>query len=189
MAPAKKTTRKKTTKKKSTKKKSTRSKKVSKPSPIPIDDGILRRLMDDMILNGQPEQVVRRQFARAYKAEIIDAHIAELRSRIARSSRFDHDVEVGASVARLRSIMSKSIEEGEYTVAIQAQKELSKMMSLYPGESVGARPESADQVNIIEQIEGHLRPLGLARADYPIEGVARIAADTIRRIESSQGAK
>lgn len=176
-------TKKKTTKKKAAKKKTTRAK--SKPKAITIDPGLLFELLDSIVLDGEPEHVARREHDKRHGAIVVDAHIVELRTRIAESSKYDRDVEVGASIARLRSIMSRAINVGDFTVAIAAQKELAKMLSLYPeGNNTGSRAENASDQNIIDQIEAHLRPLGLAKAEYPIEGIARIAADTIRRLES-----
>lgn len=176
---------KKSSSKKTTKKRSARSKPTPKPTAVEIDEQLIAKLLEAIVLEGEPEQSARRSFSRSHTPEQLDEHIVELRERIARSSRFDREVELGASIARLRSIMSKAIRSAELAVAVQAQKELAKLLALYPqAGSAGPKQDKPEQLDTIEQIEQHLRPLGVAPATYPIEGVARIVADKIRQYEA-----
>jgi len=181
---AKKTTNK--TAKKTSKKAPTRKKTA--PKRIQIDDELVDKIVVQLVSRSASERTIRSTLSTVPRTTL-DAHLAEARTRLARAVQLDRDAEVGIAIEQLQTIILAASQTGKLTEMIQARKELSKLQGLYPsGVAAGPAPSSSEQLTTIEQIEAHLRPLGIAPADYPIEGVARVAADTIRRLQVDRGA-
>lgn len=69
-------------------------------------------------------------------------------------AEFNPDLAKGEAIARLRMLISKSLHIHEYKTAIQAQKELNKLMNLYPASKEPTRrapdPEETTESNASE---------------------------------------
>lgn len=111
--------------------------------------------------------------------------IAQARRKLTLAADYNRDEQIGTAVTRLNDIYARAIRAQDIKTGLVAQKELNKLLDLYrmtaehagdgtDGEEAG--PDSAE----LAAIRGHLLPLGLAAADYPLREHARIAAEVVR---------
>jgi len=176
------TSRKKTTRKKSPAKRA--PKKPAEPSKPVLSEGVVARIVEQIVMEGRSDDEIR---AKNKGDELIDAYIAEARIRLANASRVDRRAEIGAGVARMKAVYVSAIQSEQYSAAVAAERQIGKLLGLEAKEAetdAGSTPEQLDQ---LAQVEQHLRPLGLGPADYPVAGLARIAADRIRELEAGDG--
>ncbi len=113
--------------------------------------------------------------------------VVEARKRITLAADFDRDEQLGKAVSRLEDLYAKSIVAKDPRTALQAQKELNRLLALYDAggdsEADGGDDEAARQ---LELIAGYLLPLELTDEGYPVEEHARIAAEIIRRTREAE---
>lgn len=176
--PGKKTAAKRTTKKKS------KTSKGSTTSPgLAKDEAVNVAAL--MLINGQTHDEISVALkARKATAAVIRGAIKDAEARITLAANYKLAQELGLSIKQLRELYSKAIAAAELAVALNARKELNKLMTLYdlrPEDLADADEESGVILDQLGQIEDHLRPLGLAPDDYPVVELVRIAADQIRR--------
>lgn len=112
--------------------------------------------------------------------------VAAARARITVAADYARDEQIGKAFLRLEDLYAKSVEAGELQVALQAQRELNRLLALY----ADARAAPADAADLagagelrgrLDLIARHLVPLGLAPEAHPVEEHARLAADIIRK--------
>jgi hypothetical protein len=113
--------------------------------------------------------------------------VDEARRRIIVSADYNRDEQLGTAIARLNDLYAKSIKVNDVKTALHAQRELNRLMGLYPVEPDGGNVESVsnDAAKRLSVIEGYLLPLCIVSEKYPIEEHARVAADFIRKTKSS----
>ena len=118
--------------------------------------------------------------------------VEEARKRITVAADYTRDEQLGKAVMRLEDLYAKSMAAKDIRTALQAQRELNRLLSLYAdtrqsesGEDDSDAGELRKQLNLIAS---YLVPLKLAEPSYPVEEHARLAAETIRLngITSSQ---
>ncbi len=111
--------------------------------------------------------------------------VAEAKSRITVAADYARDEQVGKAVMRLEDLYAKSMAAKDIRSALQAQRELNRLLALY----ADARKEEAEANEAedgatlrsrLDLIASYLTPLALTEAAYPIEEHARLAADFIR---------
>ena len=110
--------------------------------------------------------------------------VAEARKRITVAAEFTRDEQLGKAVMRLENIYSKATADNDTRTALQAQRELNRLLSLYDGRQDSASEEQepgSDAARVLEMIAGYLLPLHLAEPTYPVQEHARIAAEVIRQ--------
>ena len=110
--------------------------------------------------------------------------VAEARKRITVAADYARDEQFGRAIMRLEDLYAKSIAAQDTRTALQAQRELNRLLSLYgPRGDTGTPGSEEDAVKRkqLALIEGYLLPLALTDATYPIEEHVRIAADLIRK--------
>ncbi len=111
--------------------------------------------------------------------------VAEARQRIAVAAEYSRDEQIGKAVMRFEDLYTKSIAAKDTRTALQAQRELNRLLGLYSrGDEVGgteATTEAHEAVKKLELIAGYLLPLRLTHEGYPVEEHARIASEIIRR--------
>ena len=111
--------------------------------------------------------------------------IARARRKLTLAADYNRDEQIGTAVTRLNDIYARAIRVQDIKTGLVAQKELNKLLDLYrmtpehaadgaDGEEAG--PDGTE----LAAIRGHLLPLGLAAADYPLREHARIAAELVR---------
>jgi hypothetical protein len=109
--------------------------------------------------------------------------VAEARKRITVAADYTRDEQIGRAVMRLDDLYAKSIAGQDIRTALQAQRELNRLLDLYAG-SARAEDASEDGGELRRQVQliaSYLLPLKLADEQYPVEEHARVAAEVIRR--------
>ncbi len=111
--------------------------------------------------------------------------VAEARKRITVAADYARDEQFGRAIMRLEDLYAKSIAAQDTRTALQAQRELNRLLGLYsPREASADEPGDAAALHRrLELIAGYLIPLRLADPQYPVEEHVRIAADLIRTHE------
>lgn len=137
----------------------------------PIDRIVL------MMVDGASAETVSR-YCRA--SGLGEAVVAEARRRIALASRYNPAQELGAAIKRLNSLYRAALEAGEYSVALQSQRELNKLLRLADVSDTDETIASDVALQELESVRGHLLPLALTDAGKPLTEHARLAADRIR---------
>jgi hypothetical protein len=108
--------------------------------------------------------------------------VAEARKRITVAADYTRDEQIGRAVMRLDDLYAKSIAGQDIRTALQAQRELNRLLDLYAGSarSEGGAEDATELRRQVELIAGYLLPLKLADEHYPVEEHARLAAEAIR---------
>ena len=121
----------------------------------------------------------------AIAPEEVDEFIKQARTKITRTAEYNRDEELGISITRMNDIYGRAIKGQDIKTALMAQKELNKLMELNKDVESGSQEQSEQENRLghqeeLEAIAGHLLPLELADADYPLREHARIASERIR---------
>src|SRR5512138_3645105 len=109
--------------------------------------------------------------------------VAQARKRITVAADYTRDEQIGRAVMRLEDLYAKSIAGQDIRTALQAQREINRLMSLYalPNRSEAGGDEDAGVLRRqVELIASYLLPLKLVGEGYPVEEHARLAAELIR---------
>lgn len=142
-------------------------------------DRILLLLVNGMSTEAAEDYLVRQGLTAAEAKETI----ALARQRIAVAAAYTRDEQIGRAVMRLEDLYAKSIAAKDTRTALQAQRELNRLMSLYADKSEREAPEGDDSATArsLDLIARYLLPLNLTEGTYPVEEHARIAADLLRQ--------
>ena len=111
--------------------------------------------------------------------------VGEARKRITVAADYTRDEQIGRAVMRLDDLYAKSIAGQDIRTALQAQRELNRLLDLYAASGRGDGGGGEDAAELRRQVEliaSYLLPLHLADDSYPVEEHARMAADLIRRL-------
>jgi len=112
--------------------------------------------------------------------------VAEARKRITVAADYARDEQFGKAVMRLDDLYAKSITAQDARTALQAQRELNRLLGLYSaGEPAGEGDDEATRR--LDLIAGYLLPLKLTDERYPVEEHARVAAEILRTRGVSAG--
>lgn len=174
----KKTTRKKTTKKAAAKKISSSSIEYDEDKRAKVS-----AIVELMVVDCLDEHALRDRI----NDEDLDELIEAARARLGEALKLDKAAEYGASIARMKVVFAVAKRAADATAMIQAQKEISRLLALYPDNETKTSTDQGASSHDAEELEAigeHLLPLGLASRDYPLSGHARIAADRLRALES-----
>lgn len=109
--------------------------------------------------------------------------VGEARKRITVAADYTRDEQFGRAIMRLDDLYAKSMAAKDTRTALQAQRELNRLLSLYSPRESPHTPEAGDLVSMRKQLDliaGHLLPLKLADPQYPLEEHARLAAERLR---------
>lgn len=108
--------------------------------------------------------------------------VADARKRITVAADYARDEQIGRAVLRLDDLYAKSIAGQDARTALQAQRELNRLLDLYAGprHASAAGDDAGELRKQLDLVAGHLVPLGLVGEGYPVEEHARLAADLIR---------
>jgi hypothetical protein len=116
--------------------------------------------------------------------------VAEARQRITVAADYARDEQLGKAVMRLDDLYAKSIAAKDTRTALQAQRELNRLMGLYAAaDAAAAAGDSGDDdaARRLELVASYLLPLNLTDERYPVEEHARIAAEIIRSHGHARG--
>ena len=139
-----------------------------------------------MLVSGVSEEAVRHACVekfgldRARAAELV----VEARQQITIAADYNRDEELGAAIARLRDLYSRSIAAGNVKTALAAQKELNRLLKLYDAPHEPSGDAERGEVRADHQAAlDHLAPLGLADPDAPLAEHARLAVARILELQ------
>lgn len=107
--------------------------------------------------------------------------VSEARKKLTLAADFARDEQLGTAITRLNNIYTIAMRVDDIKTALQAQRELNKLMNLYGGptnDNINIDEEMADT---LETIEKYILPLNLVSNEYPIEEHVRVAAEIIRK--------
>jgi hypothetical protein len=110
--------------------------------------------------------------------------VAEARQRITVAADYARDEQLGKAVMRLDDLYAKSITAQDTRTALQAQRELNRLLGLYAAaDAAAAAGDSGDDdaARRLELVAAYLLPLNLTDERYPVEEHARIAAELLRK--------
>ena len=123
--------------------------------------------------------------------------VAEARKRLTRAADYARDEQLGLAVARLQDLYAKSmsVKPPDTRTALQAQRELNRLLDLYSGGAAPGEggPGDGEAARALELIASYLLPLRLTDERYPTEEHARVAAEILRshglsRVRQAQAA-
>jgi hypothetical protein len=108
--------------------------------------------------------------------------VADARKRLTRAAAYNRDEQLGTAVTRLNALYQQATEAKDSKTALQAQREINRLLDLYASPEREAGDGAGDTAlrRQLDLIAGYLLPLKLAGEHYPVEEHARIAADVIR---------
>ena len=111
--------------------------------------------------------------------------VEDARKRITVAADYTRDEQLGKAVMRLEDLYAKANAAKDIRSALQAQRELNRLLSLYADTRQAAPGEDDSDTSVLrkqlELIASYLVPLKLAEPSYPVEEHARLAAETIRQ--------
>jgi hypothetical protein len=109
--------------------------------------------------------------------------VAEARQRITVAADYTRDEQLGKAITRLDDLYAKSVTAHDTRTALQAQRELNRLLGLYAGGDAagGGAAEDSDAGQRLELIASYLLPLELTDERYPVEEHARVASEIIRQ--------
>jgi hypothetical protein len=115
-------------------------------------------------------------------AEAARRLVAEARQRITVAADYARDEQLGKAVMRLDDLYAKSIAAHDTRTALQAQRELNRLLGLYAAADAASAVAEGDDdaARRLELVASYLLPLNLTDERYPVEEHARIAAEIIR---------
>ena len=109
--------------------------------------------------------------------------VAEARQRITVAADYTREEQLGLAVRRLKDLYAKSITAKDTRTALQAQREINRLLGLYAPKASGSDEpagEGDDSARRLALIDQYLRPLELTDDRYPTEEHARVAAELLR---------
>lgn len=146
-----------------------------------LRDRVLLLLINGMSIHAAESFCLQQGTEPAAAREIV----ADARQRITVAADYTRDEQLGRAIMRLDDLYAKAIAEKDTRTALQALRELNRLLSLYSPKDHPQHPGEGDTASMKQQLDliaGHLLPLELADASYPLEEHARLAADLIRRM-------
>ncbi|MBE7466799.1 MAG: hypothetical protein HS116_25290 [Planctomycetes bacterium] len=149
-------------------------------TPQTLKDRVILLLINGMS-NEAAEGFCAQQGQAADQARSI---VAEARKRITVAADYTRDEQIGKAVMRLEDLYAKSMAGQDIRTALQAQRELNRLLSLYADARRLDAPEDDAEAPVLRRqvdlLSAYLLPLKLADPAYPVEEHARIAAEVIR---------
>jgi len=156
----------------------------SEPPPTPGMPGIRDRLVL-LLTNGMSVEAAEGYCVRQGGMDLDTARrtVAEARQRITVAADYARDEQLGKAVMRLDDLYAKSIAAQDTRTALQAQRELNRLLGLYSPKDTAdgdAPTDAQDALQRLELIASYLLPLKLTDERYPVEEHARLASEIIR---------
>src|SRR5512132_2760108 len=98
--------------------------------------------------------------------------VSDARKRITVAADYTRDEQIGRAVMRLDDLYAKSIAGQDIRTALQAQRELNRLLDLYAGAGGGPRSDGTSEEEAalrrqVELIAAYLVPLKVTDPQYP----------------------
>ena len=143
-----------------------------------------------LIVNGLSDTNLRQAASEnlGIAADQIDDVISEANKRIQLAADYNRDEQLGKARTRYDDIYKRAIKANDTKTALATQKEISKLLRLYPDStdhatSGGQATGGLEAHRTLSEIAAHLLPLKLAPENQPLEEHARVAALKIANAE------
>jgi hypothetical protein len=107
--------------------------------------------------------------------------VDEARRKITVAADYAREEQLGTAITRLNDLYSKSVASQDTRTALQAQRELNRLMGLYAAAPMDSGGGDDDAARRLDLIAGYILPLKLTDERYPVEEHARVAAEIIRQ--------
>ncbi len=137
-----------------------------------------------LLVQGYTVEKVQAYAAQQWNLETDEAAalVAESRTKLTLAADYAKDEQVGTAITRLNDLYAKSVKDGDFKTALQAQREMNRLMNLYvPDEIDGASQRESEAEQRLSLIESYISPLELTDSRYPLEEHCRVAAEIIRQ--------
>ena len=116
--------------------------------------------------------------------------VEQARRRITVAADYARDEQIGIAISRINDIFTKATSAKDIKTALQAQRELNKLMDLYvKKEGSGDSGDDSEYARVIALIEKYILPLKLIDESYPIEEHVRVAAGIVRQARKKELSK
>jgi hypothetical protein len=148
-------------------------------TPNPMRDQIVLLLVNGLSAEAAEGYVT----SKGVRPEDAKKVVSEARKRITVAADYTRVEQIGRAVMRLDDLYAKSIAGKDLRTALQAQREVNRLLDLYAGSARAEATSDEEIANIKQQLElvaGYLLPLKVTDEQYPIEEHARVAAELIR---------
>lgn len=165
-------------KKKAAARKSATRKKPARKKPAEVLDPVLVDSVVLLIVNGTGPASVAGRLAdsEGLPLDLANRYVSEARRKLTLAAKYHRDREIGTAITRLNQIYSLAIDALDFSAALQAQKELDRLLALQqpaPQEEVKDVTQETPESRAIRE---HLIPLELTDADAALGEHVRIAA-------------
>jgi hypothetical protein len=150
---------------------------------VKINQAEFDRLVMSLLSGTSPEKVIEHcQANLGLTAKEALKVVNEARKKITLAADFVRDEQLGVAITRLNDIYARAIREMDNKTALQAQRELNKLMGLYSADAGGTGSDGMSEVyrEKMELIKQYILPLELVDEKYPIEEHVRVAAEIVR---------
>ncbi|OHB51750.1 MAG: hypothetical protein A2Y12_01305 [Planctomycetes bacterium GWF2_42_9] len=107
--------------------------------------------------------------------------VEQARRKITVAAEYVKEEQLGTAITRLNDLYSKSINDKDIKTALQAQRELNRLMGLYSDAPQDADADDGQAARRLELISNYILPLKLTDEKFPIEEHVRVAADYLRQ--------
>ncbi|MBE3133654.1 MAG: hypothetical protein IMZ55_09280 [Acidobacteria bacterium] len=123
--------------------------------------------------------------------------IAEARKRLTLAAEYNRDEMLGTALTRLNDLYSRCIRAGSDGIgpnlakALDVQREINRIAGFHKASFTPEAGEDtlSESASELAAVATHLLPLALAAESYPLREHARLAAQRIKELESSQPVK
>jgi hypothetical protein len=136
-----------------------------------------------LLVSGLSDQAARDACVErlGHDAESASEVVAEARRRITIAADYKRDEQVGTAFFRLNDLYARSLKVQDVKTALAAQKELNKLLGLYPA---AAQPDAepggdGEAVRELAAVRAHLAGLDLGQPNTTTEELARLAASRL----------
>lgn len=156
------------------------------PGATELSTATLRDRIVLLLTNGMSVEAAEGYCARQGGMDMDTARrtVADARQRITVAADYARDEQLGKAVMRLDDLYAKSIAAQDTRTALQAQRELNRLLGLYSPKGPADEDAPTDAQEVLQRLEliaSYLLPLKLTDGRYPVEEHARLAAEAVRR--------
>lgn len=106
--------------------------------------------------------------------------VIEARKRITIAAQYTRVEEIGKSMRRLNDMYGRAVAEKDFKTALQAQREINRLLDLYGASSPAADAHGDESSRAMRLIEAYVKPLRLVGEEYPVAEHVRVAVELIR---------
>jgi hypothetical protein len=162
--------------------KPTKKRRPPQHKPTPLTDDATATAVEELVVlicRDVPEPMLLKAARERHNVDDLNARklLAAARRKLTLAARYHRDREIGLAYKRLNGLFASSLQASQNAVALAAQKELNKLLSLYSTPEIETQDSGSPANTAAETaIRDHLVPLALADESAPLVEHVRIAA-------------